>query len=631
MSYSRGYSDSQPDQSPTERKLTMTEKTYERTFIRRLLNRLLLFPIRTGLGPARLHLLTVHGRKSGQPYTTPVSIIEQGGQRCLVSPYGEVSWVKNARSNGDVILTRAGRSVIHRITEVTPEEAGPVLKAYVQRESITYATITFQNLFRLYEKLAGMTGTAETEAEEFSKIYSLDVVVVPTHRPMVRKDHPDVVYINERAKFNAVVNEIEEMHTAGRPVLVGTTSIEKSEYLSTLLTRKGIPHEVLNAKQHEREALIVKDAGQEGAVTIATNMAGRGTDIKLGAGVAGLGGLHVLGTERHESRRIDNQLRGRAGRQGDPGSSRFFVSFGDDIMKRFAPDWMPGMMQKLGMTEDMPLESRMVTRAIEQAQTKVEGHNFDIRKRLVEFDDVINEHRKQIYTQRDMILKGVDTRDNVVDAMLLPEIERVLAAANPSDVVSLELAEAELREIFPPEDVPSIEEMQELGDELTDEMLDRAEDRYEQIEEMVGEENMRKVEHWLLLEAIDTHWREHLTVIEELRQSIGLQAYAQVDPLVAFKREGHDMYQQLVANIRKQVARTVFKVRVVQQGAQPAPEAAPPASPDGAGPKPSKPAAPVLAKPSGPSDEQIRTLGSSGQRAPAGKGSNSAKRRKLIR
>ncbi len=519
-----------------------------------------------------------------------------------------------------------GRRWSHGIHQAVEAKEG----LQVQRESITYATITFQNLFRLYEKLAGMTGTAETEAEEFAKIYSLDVVVIPTHRPMIRKDHPDVVYINERAKFNAVVGEIEEMHAAGRPVLVGTTSIEKSEYLSTLLTRKGIPHEVLNAKQHEREALIVKDAGQRGAVTIATNMAGRGTDIKLGPGVAELGGLHVIGTERHESRRIDNQLRGRAGRQGDPGSSRFFVSFGDDIMKRFSPEWVPGMMQKLGMTEDMPLESRMVTRAIEQAQSKVEGHNFDIRKRLVEFDDVINEHRKQIYSQRDMILKGVDTRANVVEAMLLPEIERVLADVNTSDVVSLELAEAELREIFPPEDVPSIEEMQELGDELTDEMLDRAEDRYEQIEEMVGPENMRKVEHWLLLESIDTHWREHLTAIEELRQSIGLQAYAQVDPLVAFKREGHDMYQQLVANIRKQVARTVFKVRIVQQEAQPSPVAAP-AGGDGAAPKPAKPAAPVLAKPSGPSDEQIRTLGSSGQRGPTGKGSNSAKRRKLIR
>jgi len=516
-----------------------------------------------------------------------------------------------------------GRRWSHGIHQAVEAKEG----LQVQRESITYATITFQNLFRLYEKLAGMTGTAETEAEEFHKIYSLDVVVVPTHRPMVRKDQADVVYINERAKFNAVVGEIEEMNHSGRPVLVGTTSIEKSEYLAALLTRKGIAHEVLNAKQHEREAHIVKDAGQKGAVTIATNMAGRGTDIKLGPGVADVGGLHVIGTERHESRRIDNQLRGRSGRQGDPGSSRFFVSFGDDIMKRFSPEWVPGMMQKLGMTEDMPLESRMVTRAIEQAQTKVEGHNFDIRKRLVEFDDVINEHRKQIYTQRDMILKGVDTRDNVVEAMLLPEVERVLENANTSDVLSLELVEAELREIFPPEDVPSVQEMQELGDELTDEMLDRAEDRYEQIEEMVGAENMRKVEHWLLIESIDTHWREHLTAIEELRQSIGLQAYAQVDPLVAFKREGHDMYQQLVANIRKQVARTVFKVRITQN--QPQGTASAPG--EGAVAAPSKPAAPVLAKPTGPSDEQIRTLGSSGQRGPTGKGSNSAKRRKLIR
>jgi len=509
----------------------------------------------------------------------------------------------------------------------------------VQRESITYATITFQNLFRLYEKLAGMTGTAETEAEEFAKIYGLDVIVIPTNKPMIRQDFGDVVYINERAKFNAVVNEIEQMHQQGRPVLVGTTSIEKSEYLAGLLQRKGIEHEVLNAKQHEREAHIVAEAGKRGAVTIATNMAGRGTDIKLGPGIADLGGLHVIGTERHESRRIDNQLRGRAGRQGDPGSSRFFVSFGDDIMKRFAPDWVPGMMQKLGMTEDMPLESRMVTRAIEQAQTKVEGHNFDIRKRLVEFDDVINEHRKQIYGQRDRILQGVDTRANVIDHMLLPEIERIIKEGSTGDYESLELMRAELGEIFPPSDLPSIEEMEELGDELCDEMLDRAEDRYEAIEAAIGEENVRKVEHWLLLEAIDTHWREHLTAIEELRQSIGLQAYAQVDPLVAFKREGHDMYQQLVANIQRQVARTVFKVRIVQQEAPPA-AAAPAAGANGASegagtavtPAASgKKATPVLAKSSGPTDEQIRTLGSSGQNAPKGKGSNAAKRRKLIR
>jgi preprotein translocase subunit SecA len=508
----------------------------------------------------------------------------------------------------------------------------------VQRESITYATITFQNLFRLYEKLAGMTGTAETEAEEFAKIYSLDVIVIPTHRPMVREDHADTVYINERAKFNAVVGEIEEMYTAGRPVLVGTTSIEKSEYLANLLLKKGIQHEVLNAKQHEREANIIKDAGQRGAVTIATNMAGRGTDIKLGAGIADIGGLHVIGTERHESRRIDNQLRGRAGRQGDPGSSRFFVSFGDDIMKRFAPEWVPGMMQKLGMTEEMPLESRMVTRAIEQAQSKVEGHNFDIRKRLVEFDDVINEHRHVIYEERDQVLKGIDTRSNVVDHMLLPEIEKILKGASLTDIDSLELVHAELLEIFPPEDVPDIAEMQELGDELLDEMLDRAEDRFEKLEDTVGEENIRKVEHWLLLESIDTHWREHLTAIEELRQSIGLQAYAQVDPLVAFKREGFDMFDQLKGNIQRQVARTLFKVRVVQQDGQATvPQAQPVAAgtngpaPEENGAGPAKKAAPVLAKSSGPTDAQIRTLGSSGQNAPKGKGSNAAKRRKMIR
>ncbi|MEO6397003.1 MAG: SEC-C metal-binding domain-containing protein, partial [Tepidiformaceae bacterium] len=334
--------------------------------------------------------------------------------------------------------------------------------------------------------------------------------------------------------------------------------------------RKGITHEVLNAKQHEREAHIIEDAGQRAAVTIATNMAGRGTDIKLGEGVADIGGLHVIGTERHESRRIDNQLRGRAGRQGDPGSSRFFVSFGDDIMKRFAPEWVPGMMQKLGMTEEMPLESRMVTRAIEQAQTKVEGHNFDIRKRLVEFDDVISEHRKQIYSQREMILEGVDTRTNVV-GMLIDELESIFVAVSGTDMDSLDLLQNELREILMPEDLPAVEELQELKEEAKDEVLDRADDRYEQVEEMVGAESMRKVEHWLLLESIDQHWREHLTAIEELRQSIGLQAYAQIDPLVAFKREGHDMYQQLVGNIRKQVARTVFKVKIVEQPAPPPP------------------------------------------------------------
>ncbi|MCC7365890.1 MAG: preprotein translocase subunit SecA [Dehalococcoidia bacterium] len=520
-----------------------------------------------------------------------------------------------------------GRRWSHGIHQAVEAKEG--LK--VQRESVTYATITFQNLFRLYDKLAGMTGTAETEAEEFAKIYDLDVVVIPTHRPMVREDYRDVVYINERAKFNAVVGEIEEMNKEGRPVLVGTTSIEKSEYLAQLLLRKGIQHEVLNAKQHEREAHIIEDAGREGAVTIATNMAGRGTDIKLGEGVAGKGGLHVIGTERHESRRIDNQLRGRAGRQGDPGSSRFFVSFGDDIMKRFAPEWVPGMMQKLGMTEDMPLESGMVAKAIEQAQTKVEGHNFDVRKRLVEFDDVINEHRRQIYGQRDLILQGVDTRDNVVN-MLLTELETILAnGKGGANVDTLEMIQAELREVLPADDVPGIDEMGELGDDLQDEILDRAEDRYEALEQTVGDENMRRVEHWLLLETIDFHWREHLTAIEDLRQSIGLQAYAQVDPLVAFKREGHDMYQQLVQNIQRQVARTVFKVRV-QQTPAPAPQAAPvvngaTGTDNGAAaaPAPQPKAQPVLAGSTAPSPAQLRlSRGEDGEEAPAPRAASSA-------
>jgi preprotein translocase subunit SecA len=517
-----------------------------------------------------------------------------------------------------------GRRWSHGIHQAVEAKEG----LRVQRESVTYATITFQNLFRLYEKLAGMTGTAETEAEEFSKIYELDVVVIPTHRPMIRTDHPDIVYLNERAKFNAVVNEIEEMYKQGRPVLVGTTSIEKSEYLANLLLRKGIPHEVLNAKQHEREAHIIERAGEPAAVTIATNMAGRGTDIKLGTGVAGKGGLHVIGTERHESRRIDNQLRGRSGRQGDPGSSRFFVSFGDDIMKRFAPDWVPGMMQKLGMTEEMPLESGMVTKAIAQAQQKVEGHNFDIRKRLVEFDDVINEHRTVIYGEREKILADADTRTNVVD-MLVEELETVLkkAEAGPE---AYELVQNELREILLPEDVPTLDKMDELRAELTDEVLDRAEDRFEHIEELLGEENMRKVEKWLLLESIDFHWREHLTAIEDLRQSIGLQAYAQVDPLVAFKREGYDMFTQLQENIRRQVARTVFKVRVtsVQESA---PVQAP--APDGAGPATgAKSAAPVIAKSSMPSVASLRTNRSDDEGRPgsAAKG-KAAKRKRMIR
>ena len=429
----------------------------------------------------------------------------------------------------------------------------------IQRESLTHATITFQNYFRLYEKLAGMTGTAETEAEEFAKIYNLDVVAIPTNQPMIREDREDMIYINEKAKFLAVVEEIVGMHEQGRPVLVGTTSIEKSEYLAALLQRRGIDHEVLNAKQHEREAHIIENAGQPGAVVIATNMAGRGTDIKLGERVAQAGGLHVIGTERHESRRIDNQLRGRSGRQGDPGSSRFFVSFGDDIMQRFAPDWVPGMLEKMGMTEDIPLESRMVTRAIEQAQQKVEGYNFDIRKRLVEFDDVINEQRAVLYAERDKVLDGADVRENVF-SFLTDEVDGIIGRSGDGGF-DANLVHTELGEIMPPDILPSLEDVEEQQERIADLALDRIEEHYEEIEETVGSEIARNMEQWLLLESIDYHWREHLTAVEEVRQSVGLQAYAQIDPLVAFKREGYDMFQQLQGNIRRQVAQAVFKMR----------------------------------------------------------------------
>ena len=522
-----------------------------------------------------------------------------------------------------------GRRWSHGIHQAVEAKEG----VPIQRESITYATITFQNLFRIYNKLAGMTGTAETEAEEFAKIYALEVVVIPTHRPMVREDHQDSVYINERAKFAAVVEEIEEMHRAGRPVLVGTTSIEKSEYLADQLRRRGIQHDVLNAKQHEREAGIIELAGQHGAVTIATNMAGRGTDIKLGSGVKAAGGLHVIGTERHESRRIDNQLRGRAGRQGDPGSSRFFVSFGDDIMRRFAPDWVSGMMEKMGMTEEMPLESRMVSRAIEQAQTKVEGHNFDIRKRLVEFDDVINEHRKVIYAEREKVLTGADTRTNVM-GLLTEEIEAVMGALEDGTDETYELVHSELREILMADDLPTVEELRELGEEATEEVLDRIDDRYDSLEEYMGEENMRRVESWILLESIDQHWRQHLTAVEDLRQSIGLQAYAQVDPLVAFKREGRDMFTQLLENIRRQVARTVFKVKLVEQRrgqGNGVPENARAERPDVEGAAPA--AEPVLAGSSTPDPDSLRTNRGEAEEntQKAGKSRKAAARRKMIR
>ena len=449
----------------------------------------------------------------------------------------------------------------------------------IQQESITYATITIQNYFRMYEKLAGMTGTAVTEAEELDKIFKLDVVVLPTNRPMVRDDDDDLVYRTIEGKYRAVAEEVEEMHATGRPVLVGTVAIESSEYLSDVLKRRGVAHQVLNAKYHEREAAIVAEAGRRGAVTIATNMAGRGTDIILGGNPEGReaaaeweaehnevvekGGLNIIGTERHESRRIDNQLRGRSGRQGDPGSSRFFVSFQDDLMRRFAPDWLPGMLQKLGMDEDLPIESGWVTKALENAQTKVEGYNFDIRKHVVEYDDVMNVHRDVIYTERTKVLEGADMRENVF-GMVEDEEKELIANHLPGrneELWDLDLLLEEVRASFalPEETTPeslrgsSAEEIEAL-------ILDEAEVTYEAKEAELGADNMRLLERLLLMQTIDRLWVEHLTAMDEMRQGIGLQAYGQQDPLVAYKREAHDMWDQLLVNIRQTIARAIFHV-----------------------------------------------------------------------
>lgn len=435
----------------------------------------------------------------------------------------------------------------------------------IRKESKTLATITFQNYFRLYEKLGGMTGTAKTEEEEFWKIYGLEVVVIPTNKVIARRDDNDLIYVSEVAKFNAVVEEIKRLHEKGQPVLVGTIAIEKSELLSDLLKRDGVPHEVLNAKNHEREAEIVKDAGQKGAVTIATNMAGRGTDIKLGEGVREVGGLHVLGTERHESRRIDNQLRGRAGRQGDPGSSRFFVSLEDDLMKLFGSDRIKNMMKSLRIPEDQPLEHKWISSSIETAQKRVEGHNFDIRKRVVEYDDVMNRHRETIYRQRQAILEQSAVTDTVQD-YVENELRNMaaLVSVDANGVLETESLFEVVETIFP----LSTEEKKVISeattpDQITDILIDLGVKKYKAKEEEAGEDNMRQAERIVLLRAMDVLWMEHLDAMMKLREAIGLSGYGQRDPLVEYKQEAFSMFQRLQAETASDVARMIFKVRVV--------------------------------------------------------------------
>ena len=449
----------------------------------------------------------------------------------------------------------------------------------VQRETITYATITLQNYFRMYGKLAGMTGTAATEAEELSKIYGLEVVAMPTHEPMVRQDNPDVVFATERAKFHAIADDLEEVHKSGRPVLVGTVSIEKSEMLSDILKRRGISCEVLNAKQHEREATIVAQAGRPGAVTVATNMAGRGTDIILGGNpasldmsrdqwqeahdrVVNLGGLHIVGTERHESRRIDNQLRGRAGRQGDPGSSRFYVSLEDDVIRRFGGERIKGFMEWAGLGEDVPIENKLVNKSVEASQTKVESSHFEARKHLVEYDDVANAHRDVIYSERRKILEGSDLKANIQE-MIHKELGSLVSthlSGENSEEWDLNTFTSEIQTVFPlPPDLDGDSIPVMHSDEVRERLVEHADAVYTEREEQLGAEEMRTLERLVMLRIIDTHWVQHLTSITNLRQSIGLQAFGQRDPLVMYKHEGHKMFQELLDRIQHDIVHSIYR------------------------------------------------------------------------
>ncbi|WP_456473520.1 preprotein translocase subunit SecA [Desulfolithobacter sp.] len=439
----------------------------------------------------------------------------------------------------------------------------------IERENQTLASITFQNYFRMYDKLAGMTGTADTEAAEFKKIYNLDVVVIPTHQEMIRRDYPDVIYKNKAAKYRAIVREIKDLHAKGQPVLVGTISIDVSEKISSMLKKEGIPHEVLNAKHHEREAEIVAQAGQKGKVTIATNMAGRGTDIKLGEGVRDLGGLHILGTSRHESRRIDNQLRGRSGRQGDPGSSRFFLSLEDDLLRIFGSGRLSSIMDKLGMEEDEPIEHSMISKAIENAQRKVEGHNFDIRKHLLEYDDVMNKQREVIYRQRREVLES-DNVKQIIDDMIADLVDGLVQEyaieRTPSEDWDWQGLGERMAELFNLElNVPE-EEREELdARRLSELLLDQVNQAYARQEDHNGEEQMRHLERIILLQMVDTHWKEHLLNMDHLKEGIGLRGYGQKNPLDEYKKEGFNLFMSMIQTVKEQTVGTLLRVQIVQE------------------------------------------------------------------
>jgi preprotein translocase subunit SecA len=439
----------------------------------------------------------------------------------------------------------------------------------IENENQTLATVTFQNYFRMYNKLAGMTGTADTEATEFKKIYDLDVVVIPTNMPMIRADFPDVIYKSRREKFEAALDEIVELHKKGQPVLVGTISIDVSEALSKKLKKRGIKHEVLNAKNHEKEAEIIAQAGQMGALTISTNMAGRGTDIVLGEGVTELGGLHILGTERHESRRIDNQLRGRSGRQGDPGSSRFYLALEDDLLRIFGGERITGIMEKLGMEEGEPIEHNMISRAIENAQAKVEGHNFDIRKQLLEYDDVMNQQREVIYRQRREALHGKDLNAEIQEMIRdkAEEIAGTIAGDNPH---AEEWDLKELRDVVYKQfnfRLNGIDEQTLDGlnrDGLAELIYEEAEKIYQEREAAIGSEEFRQLERLVMLQTVDNLWKDHLLSMDHLKEGIGLRGYAQQNPLIVYKKEGYELFQDMIDRVKEETLGILYRIQIAE-------------------------------------------------------------------
>lgn len=436
----------------------------------------------------------------------------------------------------------------------------------VERESQTLASITFQNYFRMYEKLSGMTGTAKTEEQEFNNIYGLEVYEIPPNKELARIDMPDLIFKTKEAKYRAVVRDVVERHKTGQPILVGTTSITQSEMLSDMLTKAGVPHNVLNAKHHEKEAEIVANAGQYGMVTIATNMAGRGTDISLGEGVAELGGLHILGTERHESRRIDNQLRGRSGRQGDNGSSQFFLSLEDDLMRIFGADNIAGMMDKLGMEEDEPIEHSLITKSIERAQKKVENHNFNIRKYILEYDDVMNQQREVLYGQRRLILNNQSLRETIlhmVDNLIINAMNQYADEKLYPEEWNYEGLLKHLEIYFLEPGMLTVEQMEEYGRaELQDHLIDIAHKEYEKRESLFGEANMRELEKAIMLKVVDSKWMEHLDAMDMLKEGIGLRAYGQKNPLVEYKFEAYDMFENMKQAITDETIMYLYRIQI---------------------------------------------------------------------